>query len=78
VAAVKLMDPGELPLWIVPLAVGVPAFVGGFLLPSRRRRIAWVLLASAYLFVAILAAVLFVLYLIAEASCPPDAYECPF
>jgi hypothetical protein len=77
-ALFAIADSDGLPLWMVPPAIGLPAFACAFLLPRRRRRVLALTLASVYAAAAALALVLVVLYLIAEANCPPDAYECPF
>ncbi len=71
-------DSDSAPLWIVPPAVGLPAFAFAFFLPRRRRRLVALALAAMNLLAACGVAALVVLYLIAKANCPPDAYECPF
>ena len=65
------------PTWLLPLAVGLPAFAFAFLLPRRRRHQVALVAALIDLTLALSALVL-VLYLIAASQCPPDAYECPF
>jgi hypothetical protein len=45
---------------------------------ARRRKLLWgMLVASACTVVAVVVEFL-VVYAIASANCPPDAYECPF
>ena len=73
-----LADSDGLPLWIVPPAVGLPAFACAFLLPRGRRRLVVVALAVVYAVAAALALVVVIWLLIITANCPPDAYECPF
>jgi hypothetical protein len=77
-ALFAIADSEAPPLWIVPAAVGLPAFACAFLLPRRRRRLVALLVTIVYVSAALLALALVVLFLIAKANCPPDAYECPF
>jgi hypothetical protein len=66
------------PTWLLPLAVGLPAFAFAFLLPRRRRHQVALGVALIDLMLAVSVLVLFLLYLLAASQCPPDAYECPF
>jgi hypothetical protein len=65
-------------LWVVPLAIGLPAFACAFLLPRRRRRIVAALILVLNILALIAVVVLVIWLLILVANCPPDAYECPF
>jgi peptidoglycan/LPS O-acetylase OafA/YrhL len=73
-----LADSDGPPLWVVPLTIGLAAFACAFLLPRRRRRIVAVIIGTLTATAMACVLVIVVLLLIAEANCPPDAYECPF
>jgi len=66
------------PSWAIPFIVGLPAFVCGFLLPQRRRRQVALFVVCVDVAIVVLVVAAFVLFIIAKASCGPDAYECPF
>ena len=76
VALFAIADSEEPPLWIVPLAVGLPAFAFAFLLPRRRRRVVALVVMSLYVVAALVTLAFVVLFLM--ATCSADAYECPY
>jgi hypothetical protein len=73
-----LVDSANGPTWVLPLAVGLPAFACAFLLPRRRRRQVGLVVAGIDIAAAVCVLALVLLFLIAKSQCPPDAYECPF
>jgi hypothetical protein len=77
-AVFGLADSANGPTWLLPPAVGLPAFAFAFLLPRRRRHQVALVVASIDLALALTALLLVLLYLLAASQCPPDAYECPF
>ena len=77
-AVFGLADSANGPTWLLPPAVGLPAFAFAFLLPRRRRHQVALSVAFLDLVLALSALLFFLLYLLAASQCPPDAYECPF
>jgi hypothetical protein len=77
-AVFGLADSANGPTWLLPPAVGLPAFASAFLLPRRRRHQVALAVALLDLMLAVSVLALFLLYLLAASQCPPDAYECPF
>jgi hypothetical protein len=71
-------DSDALPRWIVPLAIGLPAFACAFFLPRRRRRLVAMLIVTLTAIAIVCLGALVLLFLYWESQCPPDAYECPF
>ena len=72
----RIADSDGPALWVVPLAVGLPAFACAFFLTRRSRRIVAVLILGLELTALIPMALFYLMILFAD--CPPDAYECPF
>jgi hypothetical protein len=76
-AAVLVVIGREPAAWLMPLVVGLPAFACAFLLPRGRRRRLGLAVCSLDVILILVVVLFVVLFLIAEANCPPDAYECP-
>lgn len=77
IAAAGWAVAGDPPRWPLAFLVGLPSFAVAYLLPAAQRRRTQIALGACATLIVLAVGTVAVLFLIAAANCPPDAYECP-